>query len=79
MASKVSCFSFASVCWGLSAFAQAASDAATIAPIARIGYQDELFELPALETRTVSRRIKAYLDGIKAGDMKDELGWCVDV
>lgn len=56
-----------------------AGTAATIAPIARIGYQDELFELPALETRTVSRRIKAYLDGIKAGDMKDELGWCVDV
>ncbi len=56
-----------------------AGTAATIAPIARIGYQDELFELPALETRTVSRRIKAYLDGIKAGDMKDELGWCMDV
>jgi branched-chain amino acid aminotransferase len=56
-----------------------AGTAATIAPIARIGYQDELFELPALETRTVSRRIKAYLDGIKAGDMKDELGWCVSV
>jgi branched-chain amino acid aminotransferase len=56
-----------------------AGTAATIAPIARIGYRDELFELPALETRSVSRRIKAYLDGIKAGDMKDELGWCMDV
>jgi branched-chain amino acid aminotransferase len=56
-----------------------AGTAATIAPIARIGYQDELFELPALETRSVSRRIKAYLDGIKAGDVKDELGWCMDV
>jgi branched-chain amino acid aminotransferase len=56
-----------------------AGTAATIAPIAGIGYRDELFELPALETRSVSRRIKAYLDGIKAGDMKDELGWCMDV
>jgi branched-chain amino acid aminotransferase len=56
-----------------------AGTAATIAPIARIGYQDELFELPTLETPSVSRRIKAYLDGIKAGDVKDELGWCMDV
>lgn len=56
-----------------------AGTAATIAPIAKIGYRDELFELPALETRAVSLRIKAYLDGIKRGDCRDELLWCVDV
>lgn len=56
-----------------------AGTAATIAPIAKIGYKNELFELPALETRAVSLRIKAYLDGIKSGDRNDELGWCVDI
>jgi branched-chain amino acid aminotransferase len=56
-----------------------AGTAATIAPIAKIGFRGEVFELPAVETRAVSKRIKAYLDGIKSGDVADELGWCVDV
>lgn len=56
-----------------------AGTAATIAPIAKIGYRGEVFELPAVGTRAVSNRIKAYLDGIKSGDVADELGWCVDV
>jgi branched-chain amino acid aminotransferase len=56
-----------------------AGTAATIAPIARIGFRGEVFDLPAVETRAVSKRIKAYLDGIKSGDVADELGWCVDV
>lgn len=56
-----------------------AGTAATIAPIAKIGFRGEVFDLPAVETREVSKRIKAYLDGIKSGDAADELGWCVDV
>ena len=56
-----------------------AGTAATIAPIARIGFRGEVFDLPAVESRTVSKRIKAYLDGIKSGDVADELGWCVEV
>jgi branched-chain amino acid aminotransferase len=56
-----------------------AGTAATIAPIAKIGFRGEVFELPALETRAVSKRIKAYLDGIKTGECADELGWCVEV
>jgi branched-chain amino acid aminotransferase len=56
-----------------------AGTAATIAPIAKIGFDGELFELPALETRSVSRRIKAYLDGIKAGTIADELNWCEEI
>jgi branched-chain amino acid aminotransferase len=56
-----------------------AGTAATIAPIASIGYQNELFELPAPETRSVSLRIKAYLDGIKAGTVSDQLHWCEPV
>ena len=56
-----------------------AGTAATIAPIAKIGYRGEVFELPAVETRLVSKRIKAYLDGIKSGECADELNWCVSV
>ena len=56
-----------------------AGTAATIAPIARIGFRGEVFDLPAVETRAVSKRIKAYLDGIKSGEVADELGWCVEV
>ena len=56
-----------------------AGTAATIAPIAKIGFRGEVFDLPAVETRAVSKRIKAYLDGIKSGEVADELGWCVDV
>lgn len=56
-----------------------AGTAATIAPIGKIGYRGELFELPAVESRVVSNKIKAYLDGIKSGDCADELGWCVEV
>lgn len=56
-----------------------AGTAATIAPIASIGYRGELFELPAVESRVVSNKIKTYLDGIKTGECADELGWCVEV
>lgn len=56
-----------------------AGTAATIAPIAEIGLRGERFALPPVETRTLSTRIKAYLDGIKSGAIADELGWCVEV
>ena len=56
-----------------------AGTAATIAPIAKIGFRGELFELPPVATRAISTRIKAYLDGIKTGDVADELGWCVNL
>lgn len=56
-----------------------AGTAATIAPIAKIGYRGEVFDLPPVETRQVSKRIKSYLDGIKSGDCADELNWCVSV
>jgi branched-chain amino acid aminotransferase len=56
-----------------------AGTAATIAPIAKIGYGDEVFELPTIATRTVSKKIKAYLEGIRSGTCADELAWCVEV
>lgn len=52
-----------------------AGTAATIAPIAIIGYRDEKIELPALETRKMSLKIKAQLDGIKAGTIADTQHW----
>ncbi len=56
-----------------------AGTAATIAPIAKIGYRGEVFELPPVAHRVVSNKIKAYLDGIKTGECADELNWCVEV
>jgi branched-chain amino acid aminotransferase len=56
-----------------------AGTAATIAPIVRISYRDEVFELPSLESRNHSIRIKNYLDNIKTGKEKDSFGWCVEV
>jgi len=56
-----------------------AGTAATIAPIAKIGYRGEVFDLPPVSERVVSNKIKAYLDGIKTGDCADELNWCVEI
>ena len=52
-----------------------AGTAATIAPIAKIGFRDELFELPGLETRTTSEKIKQYLTDLKSGAIEDEFKW----
>lgn len=56
-----------------------AGTAATIAHIAKIGYRDELFELPNIETRTLSNRIKNELNGIKSGKLPDENNWCMRI
>lgn len=52
-----------------------AGTAATIAQVARIGFRGEMFELPAVEDRTISNKIKAYLTDLKSGKTADELGW----
>lgn len=52
-----------------------AGTAATIAQIAKIGFRDELFELPGIETRTVSNKIKNYLTDLKSGKIEDEMKW----
>jgi branched-chain amino acid aminotransferase len=56
-----------------------AGTAATIAPISKIGYKDELYELPSLESRELSIKIKAYLSDLKKGIIEDEMNWCVRV
>ncbi len=56
-----------------------AGTAATIAPIAKIGYKGELYELPAVETRELSNKIKNYMTDVKLGREVDELNWCLKV
>lgn len=56
-----------------------AGTAATIAPIAKIGFRDEILVLPPIETREISNKIKKYIDDLKAGKEEDVFGWCVRV
>jgi branched-chain amino acid aminotransferase len=52
-----------------------AGTAATIAPIAMIGYRDQKITLPPLEGREISIRIKAHLDNLKSGAIPDTQHW----
>ena len=52
-----------------------AGTAATIAQVAKIGFRDELFELPPVESRGISNKIKQYLIDLKAGRLEDEMNW----
>ena len=52
-----------------------AGTAATLAQIDIIGYKDEIFKLPAMESRTLSNRIKTHLDALKIGKVEDSFGW----
>jgi len=45
----------------------------------KIGYRDEVLNLPALEGRTISTKIKNYLDDLKGGKAEDIHGWCLHV
>ena len=56
-----------------------AGTAATIAHIAKIGFRDEIFELPPVEQRELSNKIKDYLNDLKTGKVEDEFNWCVRV
>ena len=52
-----------------------AGTAATIAPIALIGYRNQKITLPPLEGREISLRIKAHLDNLKSGAIPDTQHW----
>ncbi len=49
--------------------------AATIAPISVIGYEGKDYTLPAIETRTLSAKVKQALDAIKTGQAEDTFNW----
>lgn len=56
-----------------------AGTAATIAHIAKIGFRDEIYTLPPIESREISNKIKNYLDDLKSGKIEDTYGWCLKV
>ncbi len=49
--------------------------AATIAQIIGIGFEDNHYELPAVETRTFSTKIDETLRGIRKGKVQDKFNW----
>lgn len=53
--------------------------AATIAHIAQIGFEDEIYELGAIESREFSNRVLKTLDEIKTGRVQDKFGWTLKV
>lgn len=53
--------------------------AATIAQISSITYNDERFELPALEDRILSNKITKLLEDIKRGRVADTHNWIVKI
>ena len=53
--------------------------AATIAPIASIGFQGTDYELPGVETREFSNRVSKELDLIRTGKMADPFNWVYKV
>jgi branched-chain amino acid aminotransferase len=53
--------------------------AATIAPIATIGYQGQDYELPATNSTSFSHRVSAALDAIRTGQGADVHNWMVRV
>ncbi len=52
-----------------------AGTAATIAHFSVIGFGDEIYELPPIESRSLSLRIKKYLEELKSGNIQDNFDW----
>ena len=45
----------------------------------KIGYQGDVYDLPPLESRTLSNKIKDFMTDLKVGKIADEMNWCVKV
>ncbi|HEX8658664.1 MAG TPA: branched-chain amino acid aminotransferase [Hymenobacter sp.] len=56
-----------------------AGTAATIAPIATIGYEGQDYDLPATGPEAFSKRVSAALDAIRTGEGTDVHNWMVRV
>lgn len=54
-----------------------AGTAATIAHISKIGYRDEIIDLPPVSERRVSNDLLKSLDEIRLGKVEDPYGWVV--
>ena len=53
----------------------AAGTAATLTPIAEIGYQGKIYTLSDPATREFSNKVIDYLNDLRYGRIKDEFGW----
>ena len=49
--------------------------AATVSHIQTIGFEGQDYELPSIESRTISNRILSELTKIKNGETEDKFGW----
>ncbi len=49
--------------------------AASVAPISHIGFKGNVMELPPVESREISIRLKKDLEGIKSGRVEDKFNW----
>lgn len=56
-----------------------AGTAATIAPISKIGYNGVDYELPPVESREFSNKMKNYITDLKRGRIEDKFGWLMRV
>ena len=56
-----------------------AGTAATIAPISHIGYEGATYELPAVEGREFSNKVKDYITDYKKGKFEDKFSWLMSV
>jgi len=53
--------------------------AATVSHIATIGYEGTDYELPSIESRTISNRLLDALTKIKLGEEEDKFGWITKI
>ena len=56
-----------------------AGTAATIAPISHIGYEGTTYELPAVDSREFSNKVKDYITQYKKGQVEDKFNWLMRV
>jgi len=64
---------------GILADAFGTGTAATVAPIGTIGYKDNNYELPPVETRKMSNWLKQEMWEIRKGVKEDRFGWMWEV
>jgi branched-chain amino acid aminotransferase len=56
-----------------------AGTAATIAPIIQVGYNEEILNLPPIESRDFSIKMSKHLDDLKKGVLPDDNNWILKV
>lgn len=52
-----------------------AGTAATLAPISHIGHEGTIYELPSVDDREFSNKVRAYINDYKKGRVEDKFNW----